>query len=607
MFSWLLAAAFGALATYLAYPRANLRGTLSRVAAAARFVAVMALILLVFNSTVGRRRVMSPLVALDVSASWMRGRDSSAFVAARSAAHDASSDSVIAFGDSVRRSGDDIGPADNSSSVRAVAERAIAMGRPLVVFTDGELDDAAALEGIPIGSRVVLGDTTALPDAAVADIRAPRLTAPGDTVEARVDVVASTGGSAPGRVSLTLNGREVTGARLDSLPPGGERSLTMRFVAPAVSQQLGGNAELRATVLSDGDRYPVNNSAATVLDIASSAAAVLVSTSPDLDSRELAAALRGTVSLPTRAYFRVAPGLWREDGTLGAVSEETVRRAVRESPLVVLHGDTALFGPPRSVARGALALIAPPPSDVGEWFATGAPVSPVATHLAGTVWDSLAPLEVSPITPTNAEFEILETRRGRRLDRRAAVFGWERPRRVVVAGASGFWRWRFRGGVGADAYAAVWGSVLDWLSGEHSDVRRAVPATGSVRAGSAVQWRRGSEADSVVDVTLTRRGTGVQSAESTSVILRFGSNATTETRALDEGTWEARTAGGTSLLVVNPSLESVPRRRTVRGGDYGTATAAGAAPRARDWPWLFGLAIAALCAEWIVRRRAGLR
>ena len=146
-----------------------------------------------------------------------------------------------------------------------------------------------------------------------------------------------------------------------------------------------------------------------------------------------------------------------------------MRRAVRDAPIVVLHGDTALFGPAAGAhAWRARARRAARRRTTGEWFATGAPLSPMSTPLAGTAWDSLPPLDVSAALPPNAEFEVLETRRARRLDRRVAIVGWERPRRIVVAGASGFWRWRFRGGAGGDAFTAVWGSIFDWLAGERS-------------------------------------------------------------------------------------------------------------------------------------------
>ena len=129
----------------------------------------------------------------------------------------------------------------------------------------------------------------------------------------------------------------------------------------------------------------------------------------------------------------------------------------------------------------------------------------MAAELGGSPWDSLPPLDVVPQLP-QADFEILETRRARRLDRRVAAVGWEHPRRVVLVGASGFWRWRFRGGVGTGVHAAFWGSLIDWLSAERSDVRAAIPVNGGMRAGDPVRWRRGAPGDSVVPVSLTRNG-----------------------------------------------------------------------------------------------------
>ena len=70
---------------------------------------------------------------------------------------------------------------------------------------------------------------------------------------------------------------------------------------------------------------------------------------------------------------------------------------------------------------------------------------------------------------------------------------------------------------------------------------------------------------------------------------------------------DVRTTGGNSLLVVNPSAELLPRRPTVANGSIGSGAALGAAPRARDFSWLFGLVLVALCTEWLLRRRMGLR
>jgi hypothetical protein len=606
MISWLLALVVGGAATVLAYPRATLHGTLSRVAAALRAIAVTLIAGLGLNVAFGGARTPQPLVALDVSASWLRGGDSARYQAARRAAVALARDSVLAFGDSIRRATEGTPPGDAASRLRDVAERAVAAGRPLVVFTDGELDDTELLDGLPTGSRVEVSEADTVRDVAITEVRAPRVASDGDTVEARVTIAAGGAGARAGRLTLTLDGRPVAAASIDSLGAYGERSIALRFVAPPVPQGARGNRdrELRASIVSEGDRDARNNEAATSIDVGSTSAAVLVSTAPDLDARELAALLRGTAALPTRVYYRVAPGQWREDMALSPVNEEVVRRAVREAALVILHGDTALFGAPRTVSRGALALVVPAEAGAGEWFATGAPLSPVSTLLAGTAWDSLPPLEVSATVP-NADFELLETRRARRLDRRVAMVGWEQPRRVVVAAASGFWRWRFRGGAGADAFTSVWGSTIDWLAGERPDVRAAVPELASAREGAPVRWRRGSAADSTVRVVLRKRG---DTPVADTLMLRFGAtNVTMDSRALPSGVYDVETGGGASLLVVNPSGELLPRRPTVRSGTFGAATATAQRRRSREMPWLFALAVAALCVEWVLRRRAGLR
>jgi hypothetical protein len=121
-----------------------------------------------------------------------------------------------------------------------------------------------------------------------------------------------------------------------------------------------------------------------------------------------------------------------------------------------------------------------------------------------------------------------------------------------------------------------------------------------------IRWRRGAGADSVVRVTLVPRGQ--QGAVADTLVLRFGANNVhAESRPLAPGVYDVQAAGGTSLLVVNPSRELLPRRPTVQAGDHGSLAVAGERPRARDLPILFALAIVAFCGEWIVRRRAGLR
>jgi hypothetical protein len=267
-----------------------------------------------------------------------------------------------------------------------------------------------------------------------------------------------------------------------------------------------------------------------------------------------------------------------------------------------------VFGAPRSAAtsRGALALVTPPRASDGDWYATGAPASPLAPALSGLAWDSLPPIDVSA-TPPRGDWEGLEARLARRGARRVAVAGSERPRRVVTVAASGFWRWQFRAGVSADAFAAFWGSIFDWLAAERTDARAALPADFLLRSGEPVRWRRGTGAqgDSVVRALLVRRG-GPERGDSVTLDFRRGATVA-ESPPLAAGVYEARLPGGTALLAVNASRELLPRRAAVASGAVGGAPAAGAAPGLRSLGWVYALLIAALCAEWVVRRRLGMR
>jgi hypothetical protein len=195
--------------------------------------------------------------------------------------------------------------------------------------------------------------------------------------------------------------------------------------------------------------------------------------------------------------------------------------------------------------------------------------------------------------------------RARQFDRRPVIVGVERPRRIVTVAAAGFWRWRFRGGRSADAYDALWGSIFDWLAAHRADARAAVPADAIVREGDEVRWMRGSGADSTVTMQLRRRGAP---ARTDSVTLHFGATGTiAESAPVAAGVYDVAIAGGSAILVVNGSRELLPRAPTVQSGRVGEAAVTGERPRLRDQGWPFLLALAALCAEWLLRRRSGLR
>jgi len=435
-------------------------------------------------------------------------------------------------------------------------------------------------------------------DMAVTTLDVPRAIVSGDTVEIKVGVAAGGGGARGGSVALSFEGKPVATSPVDSLPAFGERSISIK----AKLEGATGAALLRAVVSSPDDAEPRNDTLTVSVDVSRAASAVFVSTSPDFDARYALAVLRGALGIPTRGFFRVAPGQWRVEGALTPIAEADVRQAVKEAPVAIIHGDTAAFGPPRAVTLGPLALIVTTATE-GEWYASAAPASPLAPALAGLVWDSLPPVGIA-ITPPTGAWEGVIARRGRGEERKPIIVGIDEPRRVAIVAASGLWRWRFRGGVASDAFTALWGSIFDWLAAERADRRAAVPDERLLRAGDPVRWRRGSAADSVVAVSLRQRG----ATRVDSLTLRFspGTNVV-ETPALAAGLYDITTKGGSGLLSVNPSREWLPRTPDVAAAGVRGLVSADAAPRLRGAGWAYALAILLLCAEWILRRRQGMR
>jgi hypothetical protein len=601
MIDWLIGALAGALVAFWQYGRGAVTPRFA-LPAALRAIATALVVALLLNAPAGRAHIVAPEIALDASESWLRAAprcdrwrlalDSASALGGRR---------WLRFGDSVRVDVGTDAPIDRASRLRPIADRAAGTGRPVVVITDGELDDADAIAVLPRGSRMIVMPCVAAPDAAIQGLEAPRSLLAGDTVDLRVTVVAGGAGAVAGEVEIRLDTALLGVGRYARLLPYAEQALDIRIVAAGAER----TAVMRAIVRRGDDVEPRNDTLALGIDVSRAPAAVFVSTAPDFDAREAVAALRGITSLPTRAYYRVAAGAWRADGGLARVEESVVRAAVRDAPLVVLHGDTATFGAPRAATRGSLLLFAPPSADDGEWFAAAAPASPLAATLGALPFDSLPPLSVAASLP-RGEWQGLVVRRGGAPDdRRPALVGWDSPRHVAVLGASGLWRWRFRGGARADAYGAFFGSLYDWLAAGRSDRRAAVPDAAPLRAGVPVRWRRGAAGDSVVPVTITRRSA---TGRVYSMTLRFADGASVaESPPLAPGIYDARMTGGAAVLVVNPSLELVPRRPTVTSRQVGGSAALGEAPSLRSLGWLYALVVGLLCAEWLLRRRAGVR
>ena len=290
------------------------------------------------------------------------------------------------------------------------------------------------------------------------------------------------------------------------------------------------------------------------------------------------------------------------------MTQAAVKRFGPEGGSVINVGSVIVRNPPPgsvvyTATKGALALFSPPAEGSADWYPTSAPPSPVAGPLSAAAWDSLPPLDVADDVPAG-DWVALETRRGRRLESRNAIVGRESPRRTVIVGASGFWRWRVRGGVGSDAFGALWGGLFDWLSAGRTDARAAVNADAIVHAGDPVRWRRGAGDDSLVTVVITRRGAPVR-VDSVSLRFTAGENIV-ESRPLPTGVYDVQAPGGASVVAVNPSRELYPRRG-IQSGAVGRGGSLSDAPRLRSLGWVYAVMILALCAEWFLRRRLGLR
>ena len=154
-------------------------------------------------------------------------------------------------------------------------------------------------------------------DAALVSIDVPRAVVSGDTVEyASGDRRRNGGGARAGTLQLDArrqNHRDGAG-RFDCGRSANERSISRSKLDGAAGPSI-----LRAVVASPDDAEPRNDTLSVAIDLSRAASAVFASTSPDFDARYSLAVLRGALGIPTRGYFRVAPGEWRIEGALTPV------------------------------------------------------------------------------------------------------------------------------------------------------------------------------------------------------------------------------------------------------------------------------------------------
>jgi len=583
-------------AAYLYFEGLGARG---RWLAALRGGTGSLLVLLILDLTCARSGDAGrPIVLLDGSLSMQ----------AVGGAGAAASDSARAWGE-VRHfgadpTGPDSAPGFGRSPLAPRLIAAAALERPVVIVTDGAIDD---LDAVP-KDLLDRASVRILPRATIADLAVLRVLAAdrvtlGDTL--RLDVTlgryGTVGDSAV--VEAVVGERVLATRRLRLGPTGGH------LVLPVESRGLGaGDHLIDVRVRGRGDQEPGDDRRSVLVRVANLPGAVILAGPPDWDARQLHATLRDVAALPVKGYARLGTAGWRSMEDQRRVPPEEVARTARGADLLVLKGevgDAARGARPRGLWRwpsgeGGETELA------GDWYAVPSHgSSPLAAAWSGVAHEALPPLSpVTPIEPEPGEWVGLNAQLGRRGVERPVIVGRDSAGiRTVLFAADGFWRWAFRPGGSEEGYRQVMAGVTNWLlaaadtgAGAVRPIRRVVPL------GIPIQFEWTGAGAALPRVIVF---TGAEAARTDT--LQFDGAGRAEVR-LAPGRYAYQVQGGGRgvVAVERWSEEFVPRdaRLLPHEAPPGAATTRSAL---RDRNWLYALIVLLLSVEWWLRRRMGLR
>jgi hypothetical protein len=573
-----------------------------------RGIAMLALILLLWNPASSRVLPAGdqPIVLLDgslsMSASWAAALDSVRPLARRRAV-------VWRFGRQVAAF-DSTAPTDGATRLGPALEAAAGRAGEVVVVTDGAIDDAALIPADLLRRpRVVLLTKPSGFDAFVASVEGTRHVTRGDTVRLRVSYGvagqrATLNGQRNGSIVVRVGDRPLASQRV-TLPDSGTISTEITFPVARVPSPGWSVLEVRLDGVNDTESR--DDSRMFAIDVSLEPAAVVFASPPDWEARFLARALSDVARMPVKMFVQTEPGRWRDAATLAPVAAQDLSRAAQNARLVVTTGDperARAFGAARRAAR----LVWTANGQPGDWYVERPPSSPLTAALSGVVWDSLPP--ATGAAPAGELHDstgwiALTARLARRGPARPIVVLEQRTgERQATVTATGLWRWAFRGGASEQAYRSLVAGLVDWLLGEPGgrSRERAVLESLEVPNGLPVMWRwTGAEDPRALAVTL-------RSADSTRTdTLRFDVAGRAEL-LLPPGIYRYTLGGGSEQGVVAVETYSDEWRPhvSVLTAQPGEATQRLASVGLRDRWWLFLVAIAALAAEWTLRRRQGL-
>lgn len=495
-------------------------------------------------------------------------------------------------------------PSRGRSLVASALIAAAATDRPAWLLTDGEIEDRTDIPpDVLARAGVRLFPRPPSDDLAITEVTGSDRLTKGDSLLLDV-TLRGTGAHSADSVTVHIRA-DAAGAPLASRRlrlAGGAARATLRASTTGLAP---GEHLLRVELAGARDAEPRTDARLHYLMLAATPGAVLVASPADWDARFLFRAIREVSDLPLRGYVQLAPGDWRSMLDLSRVSENVVRDAARRADLLVAKGDAiALAAGTR--ARGVWLWPGGRGSilDAADWYLVPMTDSPLAAALAGLPLDSFPPVaQLARLDPGPDDWVAFTAQAGRRGAPRAAIIGRTRGRiREVVSATDGLWRWRFRGGSSEQGYRSLVAATVSWLlAAPDSASGLARPVRAVVQQGRPVvfQWT-GAGPSRPLTVALAGQ------AQRTDT-LRFDGDG----RALlwlPAGQYRYRLEDGVSGLVAIEVYSDEFLPRPVVLAEQLPAEVTGSRHTSpRDWPWLFAIAVAALCGEWMVRRRMGLR
>ena len=602
-----IAAAFSGF-VYLSREQLGLSGV---ALAALRTIAFGALLLLLVNPGRSTRQAGgNPVVLLDASLSmgvsggaWDVAVDTALALAETRG-------TILRFGTTVS-SFDNEPPEAGASRLSMALRSAVALGGPVYVVTDGELDDAGVVDPVLLENvSVVLLPRDTMVDVALLDVDVPERVVSDDSV--RVTFTVGTwgdGASVTANLEVSNGGRRI--ATRDVTLPAAPGIARRRLTLPPGLLPDGVNM-LHFRIHSPADSVPEDDERVRIVNVTEQPAVVVLLDPPDWEGRFLVSELGEIARTTVRGYARVNPSSWLDMSSTLPVSEESVHRLAREAALLVIRGSVdgiASANGRQPVWSWPTIFESAQNVTPRDWYVSNSvQASPLAGRLASIQWDSVPPV-LGLAQPTNdgRDWVAITAQQARRGAERPVLSGRDSSGvRTLLTRGTGWWRWRLRGGAAREAYRAILAAGVDWLLGSdptRNDVSLSASSVVSRDEPIVFRWIGDSIPDSL-SVTITNDGN--ESVET--FLLRFDSYGVA-LLTLPPGAyrWLVSGLGGLrGVAVVEEYSDEFHPRSTM---ELAAGNAAGMTlfeRYARDNWWLFLIVVGALTVEWAWRHQRGL-